>query len=466
MALNKDKAAALNEAFQKLFSSVGVNIGTFTDFLADSNQVDAVISVPTTFYVELTGDDNNPGTQDRPFKTIQAAIDYLKGFVIKSEVTVKVGVGTFDGFIIEGIDIQNATPTGGEQLGLKVEGAASLFSVATGTNTGTITSAAVGSVYTGVVTLTDSTQTWTNDDLLGRFVYFPSTGIYHPIVANTATTVTISETTTTGMSGSAYQIITPGTNIRCNALSIMFGSAFSSSTVTGSIIVKDNIGDFLSTVPAVSIRMFDFDSMSGTGGVGKSYIHIAEAGAASIVACRFYNSTTQACVTNMAKMGYVSYCFMSINNASGSAIANPRGESGVSMVRSFVMGNSNGTGISSSGIDPNSGLVSGCFFKGLSKAVSNTTRISMVNFSSSYFLNNTTIVELGILSQINISFANGSGNTNGIVASKGARVQVNSTSVLGATNEIVLDGVNYTLADMRAASPKLLTNTYGTIVYE
>lgn len=61
----------------------------------------------------------------------------------------------------------------------------------------------------------------------------------------------------------------------------------------------------------------------------------------------------------------------------------------------------------------------------------------------------------------------GSGNTNGVVLNKGARCQIASiVTSLGATNEIVLDGVNHTLANMRAASPKLLTNTYGTIVYE
>lgn len=47
------------------------------------------------------------------------------------------------------------------------------------------------------------------------------------------------------------------------------------------------------------------------------------------------------------------------------------------------------------------------------------------------------------------NYVNGSGNTNGIVMDRGARCGFGGTSSIGATNEIVLDGTNYTLAAMR-----------------
>jgi hypothetical protein len=60
----------------------------------------------------------------------------------------------------------------------------------------------------------------------------------------------------------------------------------------------------------------------------------------------------------------------------------------------------------------------------------------------------------------------GSGLTTGISVAKGAKCNVTSDcSSLGVT-EISLDGVAYTLAAMRANSPKLVTNTYGSLVYE
>jgi len=58
------------------------------------------------------------------------------------------------------------------------------------------------------------------------------------------------------------------------------------------------------------------------------------------------------------------------------------------------------------------------------------------------------------------------GNTNGIVLNKGAKAQIDANAILGATTDITYDGVNATLASMRSASPKLLTNAYGTIIYE
>jgi hypothetical protein len=62
-----------------------------------------------------------------------------------------------------------------------------------------------------------------------------------------------------------------------------------------------------------------------------------------------------------------------------------------------------------------------------------------------------------------------SGNTNGVVLSRGGTCAIISTAVLGATNELSVDGVVGTLAALRAASPKTFPTTpniYGTLVYE
>jgi hypothetical protein len=60
----------------------------------------------------------------------------------------------------------------------------------------------------------------------------------------------------------------------------------------------------------------------------------------------------------------------------------------------------------------------------------------------------------------------GTGNTTAILLAKGARMSMPSGATITGTTEVSLDGVSTNLATMRAATPKLLTNTYGTIIYE
>jgi hypothetical protein len=62
--------------------------------------------------------------------------------------------------------------------------------------------------------------------------------------------------------------------------------------------------------------------------------------------------------------------------------------------------------------------------------------------------------------------ASGTGNTTAVYAANGANVFIKSTSTITGTTEISLDGVAHTLAEMRAQTPKYLTNaTTGTRVW-
>ena len=95
------------------------------------------IDEPLTLYVETTGNDLNPGTQDRPFKTIQAAIDSLVGKQIVANVTIRVGAGEFDGVYIGGLSFRENT-TNQQGPALMIQGAdMALVDVGgAGTNTG------------------------------------------------------------------------------------------------------------------------------------------------------------------------------------------------------------------------------------------------------------------------------------------------------------------------------------------
>lgn len=60
----------------------------------------------------------------------------------------------------------------------------------------------------------------------------------------------------------------------------------------------------------------------------------------------------------------------------------------------------------------------------------------------------------------------GTGNAVGIQMLYGAKMRIPASVTLTGTVEVQLDGTGTTLAAMRAASPKLINNAYGTLIYE
>ena len=70
-----------------------------------------------TVYVATTGSDSNPGTQEAPFRTIQAAINSLPKYLSKEIAAINVADGTYD----EDISVLSFH-SGGLDYGLKIEG--------------------------------------------------------------------------------------------------------------------------------------------------------------------------------------------------------------------------------------------------------------------------------------------------------------------------------------------------------
>ena len=86
---------ALSVIWDKLQSFLGYS-GVSNPWLANTT-----IDEPLTLYVETTGNDLNPGTVDKPFKTIQGALATLQNTLINAAVTIQIGAGTFDGFVVD-----------------------------------------------------------------------------------------------------------------------------------------------------------------------------------------------------------------------------------------------------------------------------------------------------------------------------------------------------------------------------
>lgn len=159
---------------------------------------------PITMYVETTGSDTSGDglSVGTAFKTIGHALAVLPKN-IKDNVTINVGEGNFDGFMITNFSIdQNAY--------LTVQGRMGTILPATGTSSGTA-DAAGGSTSL----LVDSGQTWTVNNLRGSFLHIGTE--YRPIMDNTATSITVVGTFSATCNNKAYTIEEPKTVINTNS---------------------------------------------------------------------------------------------------------------------------------------------------------------------------------------------------------------------------------------------------------
>ncbi len=167
-----------------------------------------------TLYVDPTGSDSNACTASGTSAclTLGGALNKVPKN-IRHAVTVNVATGTYtEVFRVQGFNIEGANGAA-STAALNITGTQTAFTVATGTNTGTVSSyvAPTGGAHP---LLNDATQTWTVNDLRGRYVTITSgsgNGEYHLITANTATQLSLAYQFTTAPTGaSTYAIVTPG----------------------------------------------------------------------------------------------------------------------------------------------------------------------------------------------------------------------------------------------------------------
>jgi hypothetical protein len=160
-----------------------------------------------TLYVRSGGDDGNDClSAGMACATPQGAVDKIPEYV-DHQVVVDIGAGTFGGVFIHERVVSSRTTS----VNITVRGAMAGSTLATGTNSGTATG---GTMYQ----LTDSGQSWTVNDLQGRFV--KSSGYYYLVQSNTATTIDVVGVNWYNFNGLAYTIEEPST-----VLSVVSGSA-------------------------------------------------------------------------------------------------------------------------------------------------------------------------------------------------------------------------------------------------
>lgn len=458
-----------------------------------------------TLYVDAAGNDSSAcmGTGAAACATIQGAIERIPK-QIRHLVTVNVGAGNFAGANVAGFNIDSA-PALTAPAGLFIQGTRSnATGLTTGTATGTSTAAANGASTTSITwgTMTDSGQAWTANNLRGRYLEITSgTGVgqIFPIVANTGTVVTVATTSWTPPTASGYAIRDIATIINATT----------------------NLAPSIPTAGA---------STAAASTAGMAFVGITGPARAVVLRMEFVRFAFTAFTQNLVFQSNVQASFARLSfTSTGASSANivVRGSGGVlNLAQCVFIPSASGTVIDASQAPPGTGVaVSASYYDGSAGGATgfhgggNMTTHTFANlylrtisfpfnlagsgffsFSGGIYMEGST--SQGIRAQpsglgyvgcnVNqntgvIEYSNGSaaftfdgphtvriagiavgtGNTQGIVLSNGARMKISSGSTVTGTSEVVLDGAAATtLAAMRAASPKHLKTELGTIIHE
>lgn len=465
--------ATLN-AWNSIWSRISSLLGGGNNAPSESpfGSLPIAIDSPLTIYVETTGNDNNPGTLAAPFRTIQAVINYLRKFEIKAAVTVQVGVGTFDGFILDGQRVVgDIIATTGLVASLTIKGT---LGGATGltSNAGTVTTSAAA-------TLNDSGQNWTINELKGKLLQYTSTSgsvIVARIGSNSATQILFLGGSTP-LVGSTYTILEYQTEI---IPTVQTGT--SASTKFGVVLVGGDTGSAISTAnPGIAVQYFKFKNAGIT--TSGSHVYTLGSGARCMfTTCEFNMDTTSSMTIAMncqAPNGTVilSDCLFITNKASMSYVVFGR-DTTFTHYRLYMLGTGQAGQVGFSQSFNSLGVVastSASLFESMGVVFQSSRGV--VNWGVlGTFINCITVFSgFGTMyigdskgNLVNWPFTS-AGNTNFILARGGTLVGIESNVPSGlATNDITMSTANpvatYTLAAMRALTPAAVTDTLGTVV--
>lgn len=414
------------------------------------------ITKPLTLFVETTGDDSNPGTQAKPFRTIQAALDSLKGVEIAAQVTIQVGAGEFEGFIVDSINVMNSGPST-----ISSTTAPSLTIIGT-KHTLYSGNCTWGSAADGMVVLTDLSKNFVVNELVGKMISRTNgTTVDCVVVANTATTITLSSSVTAWSSYVIYELDTKlsGTQSSSPAAITISGADSTHATSAGLKIQYFDVP--ASILQAVAIRAGGSCALTGcalrSSSSAAGAIHLYN-GAITVSGCFIKSSGTGTAAAGiMSPINATTVTFCSISQSYVEFGNNAHGILSGSSTTSFIMNNSNyilgtsGTGIGISILDGRVKTTSGSplSINGCSTAVS--------------------VYGRGLFDSLQVGRLTGANNTVAINCTFGGRLGLSSNANITGTTEISVDGATSTLAGMRALSPKAFPatpNVYGSVVYE
>lgn len=443
-----------------------------------------------TLYVDKGGSDSNAcTTAATACLTIAGAQAKMPRFLAHN-TTINVDAGTYT----ENVTIQDFYAKQGVTFTLAGQ---SLIAVtpATGSATGTLTGF-TETTSTAVGTLTDSTQSWTTNDLRGRFVRMTSGSANNQrraIVSNTATSLEFAGYYTADpAAGNTYQIETPST------------------VIIGTMNVGKNIEVSGSASILIQVSQFDLNSTSATVTVDRAFSHnirfpdsrllSSSTTSAALTSPSLRTPTASPTVVMATGSGNAAFSWTALTS-SALAFGNAGQAPGLFAYSSnaqvilssglnVIAAMSQLTGVLETGsstasvVNISGGILSGTITGDASAAAtflrcpsgSSGSGLAM-NYSTTgiteleggvFPLNRTTVVNCAVgvkaggraalTLQRSITFIN---TTTAIQLERGAAASVsfgNPPVFTGVTNEIQVDGTNYTYATLVALTPAFISN--------
>ena len=468
---------------------------------------------PLTWHVETSGNDTTgDGSVGAPFATPTGALAKLAstyGERIKHLVKILVGIGNFPGFLLKGWEMDPADNT--VPCGIQIIGTLIPPTLASGTATGTFTAVAPGQLVTDVVyaVVTDSAQNWVVNALRGYHIeVLTGTSALQmlPIIANTATTITVPVSTTFGSVGGTYAIRDFGSVI--NTTVPIAPSIPAANSVTPPTALQTCLGIFNAEVAPANVELrveqlkFNPPSMpagastvniqgeaatvtrcfiGGTGGSSRVQVN-GGIGTITVSANTIVPSSSS--VTGITSLGTGVQNLTqnlltaslatpgAINMATGISIG---GFASLNLTNSVVEYGLFGIPVSGQNVI---GLTGVTVYSQSSQCI--RCRVIEGNSGASFFFGTgvklvgppaSTGLEIQGPAFASITGLFISGALYGITLAQGGKVRLSGTdnSMTSVTNEIILDNfaAPFTLATLRAQTPdKVLTNNFGSYVWE
>lgn len=453
-------------------------------------------TAPLNLFVSSTGNDSGACTSSgSPCLTIQGALNQVPRMV-RHPVEITVGPGTFAGASIEGFTFDRSNSATASAW-IHVSGTLITATATTGSPSGTATSGTTGAWSDGTVnTVTVSGAGWTSNDFQGKLVRLTSgtlSGQSFPITGNSSTVISF-----TGNIGSAptagntFTVLDWGTDVTSTVAKWAAPSPFFSTLTSnfyGFVVQSAGAAENVSfnqlriTTTASggagvllngSTASFTYNKFDGS--TGGAQIKLSNTSRALAVANTFSLATTQRGMKQeddgTLDAGLESTCGKIESYANAFF-----GQGGVTLGRGIQL--DNGAVISQYDYFLN---VDRSFHLGRTEVFINhdvmVNGTLGVNYSladdlpaggealvdTSWVANMTNgAIAMNGAGRLSVKTVGGTGNAVGLRCWTNCLMVVTSATSITGTTEISLDSANFSLATLRAASPRtLLDNWYGS----
>lgn len=448
-----------------------------------------------TYYVDPTGSDSNACTASgtSACATPQGAIAKLPRF-IRHAVTINIAAGTYSGGNLNIDDVVMA----GSAPSLSLVGPAQVnATLSTGTPTGAFT--AVSNTMTPQPTMTDSGQSWTTDALRGMYLWVTSgtqNGQVRLITGNTGTTLSLASPFSSAPAiGDTYAVKVP--------------AAVISSVGNAGVLVRPQ-------GRGVSNYIFsDLDFIStASNGTGCALSPSLDRAAMALTRVRCLGTGASGTYgVQHTGPGSVTLSFVYASGITGMAFQTGPGSRTTSFFGSFARGTTqdgflvtgglyiaNIDGVFESGATnaawgpirfSGAGVAAGTtsptyVFARCTDAAPVSPGVRLENSASTTSLatgaSNAPIstariyhlyvdrCETGVLANWDTNFASNAIVCNNVTtcinAGSGAKVRANSVSFSTVTNELQVDGTNYTYSFFTGLSPKRIVGPQGSSIFQ